>query len=216
MNIWPKPLPEPEALKRRLMALSALDIILCPEEWLRRYRFDPKWGEDAALASIDNGAGDDMFIVFAPEGVIIKGFDHESDMSPHARDDDEVWPGIYEQTPDSLLKQLDDEALNKENVTFCIWRVSGDSAWRTGDVDNQQGLDDGSDFLLGMIYDTLDDYVEWAESYYEMKISNDIVGQIYSGGKISVDMVKKMNASRDVESAMGELRQIGIATEVDS
>lgn len=61
-----------------------------------------------------------------------------------------------------------------------------------------------------------DDYVKWAEDYYEMKVSNDIVGQIYSGGKVSEEMVLKLNPSRDVEPAMEELREIGITTEVDS
>lgn len=35
MSIWPKPFLEPEALKQRMQILSALDIVLCQEDWLR-------------------------------------------------------------------------------------------------------------------------------------------------------------------------------------
>lgn len=192
-----------------MLVLSALDILLCPEEWLRRYRFDPQWGENVTVASINNGAGDDLYILLTPEGVVVKGFDHESEMSPHAREDYEVWPGIYEQAPSALLNLLDDEAFTKEDATFCLWRQSSDSVWKTGDIHNPQGLDDGSDFLLGMIYDTPDDYVEWAEDYYEMKISLDVVGYTFSNTAITEEMILELNPEVDLEIAIKELQAIG-------
>ncbi|NRS15587.1 hypothetical protein HP398_03955 [Brevibacillus sp. HB1.4B] len=209
MKSWPNTFLQPEVLKQRMLVLSALDILMCQEEWLRRYQFAPQWDENTAFASINNGAGDDLYILFTPEGVIVKGFDHESEMSPHAREEYEVWPGIYEQVPPALLHRLDDEALTKEDVTFCLWRESTDHVWKTGDVHNPQGLDDGSDFLLGMIYDIPEDYVEWAEAYYEVKVSLDVVGYTFSNTTITEEMITELNPEVDLELAIKELQAIG-------
>ncbi|UED77788.1 hypothetical protein [Brevibacillus sp. DP1.3A] len=209
MKRWPKTFLQPEALKQRLHILSALDIVLCQEEWLRRYQFEPQWDENTAFASINNGAGDDLYILFTPEGVIVKGFDHESEMSPHAREEYEVWPGIYEQVPPALLHRLDDEALTREDVTFCLWRESTDHVWKTGDIHNPQGLDDGSDFLLGMIYNSSEDYVEWAEDYYEVNVPLDVVGYAFENTSITKEMMMELNPEVDLEMAMKELQEIG-------
>ncbi|ATF13729.1 hypothetical protein HPY27_05320 [Brevibacillus sp. HB1.1] len=209
MKSWPNTFLQPEVLKQRMLVLSALDILMCQEEWLRRYQFAPQWDENTTFASINNGAGDDLYILFTPEGVIVKGFDHESEMSPHAREEYEVWPGIYEQVPPALLHRLDDEALTKEDVTFCLWRESTDHVWKTGDVHNPQGLDDGSDFLLGMIYDIPEDYVEWAEAYYEVKVSLDVVGYTFSNTAITEEMITELNPEVDLELAIKELQAIG-------
>lgn len=208
MMNWPTMFMEPESLRQRLAAMSILDVILCSEDWLRRYQYNPRWDEDAALASVRNGAGDEIYIVFTPEGVIVKGFDHESGMSPYAREDGEIWPGIYEQTPSSLLDRLNDEALGKEGVTFCLWRESGDQVWRCGEIDFK-GLDDGSRFLLGMIYEAPQDYVDWAEDYYDMKLPVDIVAQVYKGEPVSEEMILALNPERDVRIALKEIYEIG-------
>ncbi|MGG4454115.1 hypothetical protein [Brevibacillus porteri] len=209
MKSWPKTFLQPEVLKQRMLVLSALDILMSQEEWLRRYQFDPEWDENTTFASINNGAGDDLYILFTLDGVIVKGFDHESEMSPHAREDYEVWPGIYEQVPPALLHLLDDEALTKEDVTFCLWRESTDHVWKMGDVHNPQGLDDGSDFLLGMIYDIPEDYVEWAEAYYEVKVSLDVVRHVFANTSIIKEMITELNPEVDLEIAIKELQAIG-------
>lgn len=209
MKSWPKIFLQPEVLKQRMLVLSALDILMCQEEWLRRYQFDPQWDENTTFASVSNGSGDDLYILFTPEGVIVKGFDHESEMSPHAREEYEVWPGIYEQVPLALLHRLDDEALTKEDVTFCLWRVPTDHVWKTGDIHNPQGLDDGSDFLLGMIYDHPEDYVEWAEAYYEVKVPLAVVGYTFSNTSMTKEMMMELNPEVDLEMAMKELQAIG-------
>ncbi|KEQ25963.1 hypothetical protein [Paenibacillus tyrfis] len=203
-------LPTPDELKRRLLTLAALDMILCPEEWLRYHTFIPNWAPNVSLAKIDNGAGDHLFVLFAPEGVILKGFDHESELSPHARDEYAVWPGIYDGAPEALLAFLEDEALEKEDVTFCIWRETGDSQWRTGKVRMPKGADDGSDFLLGAICETPEDYADWAEGYFDMPIPIEPVKALYEAPAISVEAIRSLNPERNVEEALPELEALGI------
>ncbi|BFH59492.1 hypothetical protein [Paenibacillus azoreducens] len=59
------------------------------------------------MAKIDNGAGDHLIMLFSVEGSIIKGFDHESQLSPYAQDEHKVWPGIYDNVPSELLSHLE-------------------------------------------------------------------------------------------------------------
>lgn len=200
-----KQLAEPGVLKQRLMTLAALDLILCEEDWLRYHRFDSHWSQNVSLATIDNGAGDHLFILFASEGVIIKGFDHESGLSPHAQENHEVFPGIYDQVPKSLLALLDEEAFEKEDVTFCIWRESGDANWQIGDVKIPEGQEDGSVFLLGTIFDTAEIYVDWAQYYYDMPIPIEVVKKIYNGLAITEEAIRSLNPERNVKEVLQEL-----------
>lgn len=56
---------------------------ICQDEWLRYHSFVQNWDEGVCMAKIDNGAGDHLIILFSADGSIIKGFDHESELSPY-------------------------------------------------------------------------------------------------------------------------------------
>ena len=47
------------------------------------------------MASMRNGSGDEYFILFNLHGAIMKGFAHESPMSPWANDAKQIWPGVW-------------------------------------------------------------------------------------------------------------------------
>ncbi|MFD2333606.1 hypothetical protein ACFSR7_30470 [Cohnella sp. GCM10020058] len=198
-------IPEPANLKNLMRIQAALNIILCQEEWLRYHSLVEEWDENVSMAKIENGAGDRLFILFSRDGCILKGFDHESEFSPYAQDEHHVVQGIYDDVPKVLLRLLEDEAMEKDDVTFCIWRESSDSTWRKGDVEFADGENDGSDFLVGCIFQTPEDFVEFAEGYFELSLSLDIVGQIYNGAPITVEMIKALNPERDVNEVLKEL-----------
>lgn len=201
-------LPEPENLKKLLKILSSLNIVLCPEEWLRYHSFISEFDKNVSLASIDNGSGDHLFIIFSPQGTIIKGFDHESEVSPYARDEHEVWPGIYEEVPTSLLSLLEDEAITKEDVTFCFWRENNDLRWQKGKVEIPAGVEDGSDFLLGTIFRTAEDFVEFAEGYFELTLPLEVVAQVYEGAAITKEMIKALYPDGDIEKILRDLAEL--------
>lgn len=198
-------LPEPERLKEIMIVQSILSTILCEEDWLRYHSFDPEWAEEVSMAKIDNGSGDHLFILFSNEGTIIKGFDHESPLSPHAQDEYAVLPGIYDHVPSSLLSLLDDEALEREDVTFCIWRENNDVSWNKGKVNVVKDADDGSGFLLGTIYETAEDFVGFAEHYYELSLPLEIVKKVYAGEPVTISMIHLLNPSCDAEKVYQKL-----------
>jgi hypothetical protein len=206
-------LPEPNLLKERMRRLAALDLILCEEDWLCVHQYMPDWAEGVEVGKIDNGAGDDLFVVFAQGGVIVKGFDHESPYSPHAQDEYGVWPGMYEQVPEALLPYVQDEALSTEDVTFCYWRDQGDEHWYSGEYERPEGLDDGSDFLLGYLNDTADSYAEWANSYFEVEVDLPAVRQLIEGGRTSAANIAKLNPERNIEDVLGQLIKLGVTIE---
>ncbi|WP_328802349.1 hypothetical protein T3H97_09325 [Paenibacillus sp. LX16] len=200
----------PNGLKDRMLLLSALDIILSPEDWLRTYRMQSEWSSDVCLGEVNNGAGDTIHMLWTRGGVLLKGFDHESPVSPHARDEYEVWPGMYDGVPDDMMELLEDEALEKEDVTFCMWREAGDKEWRIGNTNFPEGYDDGSSFLLGKIIVTPEEYRDWAESYYELPISLGVVSQIFNGVPITAQMISALHPQRNVTEAIKELKQLGV------
>ena len=127
------------------------------------------------MAKYDNGGGDHVFVFFTLDGkTLIKGFDHESQVSPHAREEYGIWPGIYDGLPPDLVSLLQDEAVEFEDVTFCCWNLDG-SSWETGNAVIPEGIDDGSGALLSMVQMNADEFIEWARSYYEN--SFDLIGE---------------------------------------
>lgn len=203
-------------MKKSLISMSALDIIINEEEWIRTYTYDPNWDSKVSLGKIDNGSGDDMYILFSEDGCIIKGFDHESELSPHAQDEFKVWKGIYEEIPDNLLKLLEDEAIEKEDVTFCIWREKKDYEWKKGNVEIPKGYDDGASYMLSRIYTDSEEYLEWAEDYYEDledKLPIKLIEDIFDFKPITKEMIKFLNENRNCEEVFENLRKIGYPVE---
>lgn len=113
-----------DALRKRMRILAALDIIFSEEEWLRVHHYEDKLQPGVAWGSINNGAGDHLHVLFTDSGTLIKGFDHESPLSPHAREDGEIYPGMYDEVPETLMVVLRDqeETLDLEDVTFAYGR----------------------------------------------------------------------------------------------
>src|SRR6185369_15285801 len=92
-------LPDIELLRRLSQSMAMLDAILSPDWEYRYYSFNSNWAPDEMMASMRNGSGDEYFILFNSIGAIIKGFDHESPMSPSASQSQATWPGVLDDVP---------------------------------------------------------------------------------------------------------------------
>lgn len=155
-----------DQLQRAWQCAAICDALIISEDWLRTFCYMPNWVDGIAMAKYDNGAGDNVVAFFSLDGkTVIKGFDHESKVSPHAREEYGVWPGLYDGLPSDLLGLLSDEAAEYQDVTFCCWSVDGKS-WKTGSA-VPDDIDDGSAWLLRMIQMNAEQFIKWAKSYYE-------------------------------------------------
>lgn len=154
-------LPDPARLRDHLRALAVLDAGIGGDPRFCRYTFDTAWGPGTEVALMENGSGDDFSVHFTPAGVLIRGFDHESHMSPYGTDDEEVWPGVIDDVPAVLRPLLDDpvcrdEGIDVPRVTACLWRETHDTAWRTGSTivfPTHSKDPDGSGFLFSLLTD---------------------------------------------------------------
>lgn len=183
-------LPGPDELRAHLRALAVLDATIGDDPDDCCYTFDADWGPGEEAALMDNGSGDDFSVLFTPAGVLIRGFDHESRMSPYGTDDEEVWPGVIDEVPAALSPLLDEPAFFEEGidvprVTTCLWRTNGYTEWHTGsDIDFPPGVEDpdGSAYLFRLLTDRSPEAVQsYFEDYYERPVPLDAVRHVLSG-----------------------------------
>ena len=197
-----------EELRKTLLILARLNVILCDDDWLRYHKYNCGWSEKEELAEIDDGSGNNMFILFSENGCVVKGFDHESPISPHAQDVYKVWDGMYEGLPNHFDELISDESIEKEDVTFCFWREYGDSVWSKGEVEFPKGEDDGSGFLLGTIHPNAEKFKDWAEEYYEVDIPLGPLSEVYRNEPITEEIILKINPDGDLETVKRELEAL--------
>lgn len=212
-----------DALRKRLRILAALDIIFSEEEWLRVHHYENELQPGVAWGNINNGAGDHLHVLFTNSGTLIKGFDHESPLSPHAREDGEIYPGMYDEVPEALMAVLRDqeETLDLEDVTFCLWQEGNDLSWMVGNwiqmataEEDEADARGGAEFLLGYMNKNSEDYVDWAKGYYDLPdLSLEAVAEIYDEKPVTASLIKQLCPERDVAAALNELQQRGYAVE---
>ncbi|WKL03295.1 hypothetical protein Q0F98_06490 [Paenibacillus amylolyticus] len=212
-----------DALRKRMRILAALDIIFSEEEWLRVHQYEDKLQPGVAWGNINNGAGVHLHVLFTNSGTLIKGFDHESPLSPHAREDGEIYPGMYDEVPEALMTVLRDheETLDMEDVTFCLWKEGNDLSWKVGNwiqlamtEEDEADARGGAEFLLGYLEKNTEDYVDWAKGYYDFPdLPLEAVTDVYAEKPVTASLIKQLCPERDVAAALDELQQRGYAVE---
>ena len=203
-------LPAPSVLMHLSRALALLDAIVCDEEAYRYYRFDPNWGEGQQLASMSNGSGDEYAIVFGTDTAFVRGFDHESDLSPFTRNPVEVHPGVLDGLPPSFQNLVEEPAFQMAGVLVvsmaCWWE--GDGPWRFGSP--PPDLTDGSDWLLDQLLEgTPEAYVEFAREYYEIDADPSVVSAILAREPITLEQARLLNAGLTADRFLAEVQRIG-------
>ena len=202
-------IPNVEALRKLCQSLALLDAIMSPEWEYRYYSFNSKWADGEMMASMRNGSGDEYFILFNSQGAIMKGFAHESSMSPWSSESEQVWPGVLDQVPREFGSFLTEPAFSVEETTFCIWRKNEDAAWQTGEIKYPEEEDpDGSEDLLFILDGNPETYREFAEQYYERVIATDVVNSIYAYEPLKVEMIARLNPEASFETLSSDLDEI--------
>ena len=101
-------LPGIDFLKDLCRSMAMAEAILNPDGECF-YSYSAEWSETEQVASMRNGSGDEFDIVFAPVGAYIRGFDHESPLSPYWREDvPQPWPGVLDSVPEAFRRYVDE------------------------------------------------------------------------------------------------------------
>ena len=208
-------LPEPAALHAHCRALAVLESVLGPEWTDRHHFFAARWSETEALASMRDGSGDEYSIVFSPAGTYIRGFAHESPMSPYA--DDGPWPGVLDDVPGAFRPYIAEPAFSDEDgmpvVTACIWRTSEDDRWRTGTIDFPEetpGDPDGAAHLFHLLTNrSAEAFKQWAEDYYEITVDLAAVRHVLSSRPLTEELVRTLNPDITLDDLSDGIAETG-------
>jgi hypothetical protein len=202
-------LPDIHRLRSLSQSLALLDAILSPVWEYRYYSFDSHWDDQENLASMRNGSGDTYIAWFSPAGVVLKGFAHESPMSPYRTNPPQIWPGVLDDIPSQFSGFLSQPAFILEETTFCIWQSSDGDRWQSGSIQFPVGPDpDGSARLLKMLDGKPETYQKWAESYYEKPIFLSAVVHIYEHRRLTDAVIMALNPAMSVHALIGDLNEI--------
>jgi hypothetical protein len=197
-------------LKKRTQSLAMLDAIMMRDWELRYYSFNCKWAPREQMASMRNGQGDGWFCVFGESGAFLKGFDHESEMSPWRTQPPKIWPGVLDDVPAAFSSFRTQAAFAMDETTFCVWRRHGDPAWQRGTLAFPPGEDpDGSARLLSMLDGKPETYQHWGETYYERPLDLSAVRHIYARKTLTPDIVRALNHDIELSDLSDDAEEIG-------
>lgn len=195
-------LPSVDDLKKLLQSLATLDAIITLDDGDAIYSYQSRWGKNQQVAQMDNGSGDDFHACFNSHGCFLKGFAHESAMSPYQFSPQRIWPGILENVPPAFESALTEPAFCMPEITFAIWRLNDGNHWQCGAVEYpDDAYGDGSEEMLSILDGNPDSYIDWAADYFEIEVNPESVRHVYLQQPLDDDIVKSLNA----DATMGEL-----------
>jgi hypothetical protein len=164
-------IPDPAELYESAITLSLLSVL----SGTKHPRFVLNINADGSRClRMDDGAGNNLSVLFSKAGVFMKGFDHESPMSPFSKPF-KICAGIYHGFPEALRAYLENpESIGEDDgydkfpgayekngkevkltpVTFSAWWDSSAKKWQCGDVEFPEFKrlqSDGASFLIGRI-----------------------------------------------------------------
>lgn len=201
-------LPDIESLRKRLQQMAALDAVFTIGFGAADYQFHPHWGKSQQLGSYKNGSGDELFAHFLPAGCFLKGFAHESVMSPYKKKPPALWPGLLSSVPKDFNISLKEPAFDVAATTFAIWRRANDHDWHVDAIEfPPDDYGDGSGDLLAQLVMSASDYAEWLAENYELQIDESIVAGVFESKPLSDAQLSLLNPTAslsEMRKAVGE------------
>lgn len=197
-----------------MQRLAAITSVFSVEYGESQFTFNPHWHKRQQVAANINGCGDELYIHFVPHGCFIKGFAHESEMSPYKRDDRSIWPGVFDSVPLEFNSSLIEPAFDPDATTFAIWRLESTTEWATGNIDFPNGdYKDGSADLLEPITFSVADLTEWLSENYETDVDSEIIQSVFSDRPLTDSQMSKLNPTSPKHSIRDAVRATGWETE---
>ncbi len=207
-------LPEAETVRRWSQSLAVLDAIL-GADWEHRYfSFDAHWDDGEQLASMRNGSGAEYSIVFSRAGAYVRGFDHESSLSPWAQSPPALWPGLVDDVPTELEAAVTEPAFcdgTLPRLTVCLWRLAGAPTWSHGRVALPDGDPDadGADRLFEQLDGEPATYRAFAREYWERELDLEAIARVYRHEPLTEELVAALAPDRALADLADDLAEIG-------
>jgi hypothetical protein len=191
-------------MRRRLRAFAMFDTIVAPD--MRSFEWHPRWGKRELMGAFKDGEGNFFFAWFSPHGAVVRGFDHESKMSPFQKDPPEIWPGMFDGLPKILDYAKKEPAFALEEITFCFWATTNETKneadWTAGKIAPLKGKDvDGAGSLLACF----GNFHTWASTYYGEPIDRAALDRLFREQEpIDWAMLEALNVDFDERAVREE------------
>jgi hypothetical protein len=197
-------LPDIEALRQHLQQMAALEAVFAIEYGTCVYEFHPKWEHSEQMGAIKSGSGDELFAHFTPLGCFIKGFAHESVMTPFKTKPPTLWPGLLSSVPSEFKSSLDEPAFDIPATTFVVWRLANDAEWHTDKLElPSHDYGDGSQDLLENLVMSPSQFAEWLEENFECDVDASVVARVFESYHLTDAQLRALNPS----AAIADLRR---------
>ncbi|MGI4894710.1 MAG: hypothetical protein ACRYF3_06330 [Janthinobacterium lividum] len=211
-------LPAPEALRQRCRALAMLEAILTGEWEERFFHFDAHWAVGEQLASMRDGAGDEWSITFARPGVWVRGFAHESPMSPWKQSPDRDW---LADVPERLRAAAAQPAFTGRDLhgqdlalvtVACWWQdgPGGNGGWHPVQLRTlfPSGVDDGAEDLFTELDGEPDTYLAHARRQHDVELRRRDVEHVQALHPLTEELVQRMAPGRTLADLVDDLELI--------
>ncbi|WP_328291231.1 hypothetical protein OG218_00420 [Kineococcus sp. NBC_00420] len=216
-------LPDPQELRRHCQGLAMLDAIQAEDPTDRYYSFDASWSPTEQLASMDDGSGNSWSITFTPDGAWLRGFDHESPMSPYGEPFDLDWLAAVPQPLRATAAEVAFTDGDLPLLTLACWwlHLAQDEETGPHPGDEQRwhpvqlrssvpaDLDDGSGWLLSGLDADPDTYRSFAADYYETELERDDTAHVLALRPLSEELVRRLNPQRTLAQLAEDIVSIG-------
>lgn len=192
-------MPSIEACRKRIQQMAAITAVFAVDYGESQFEFYPRWSKTSQVGAIKNGCGDELFLHFTAGGCFIKGFAHESCMSPYQHSPPQLWPGLLVGIPDVFQSSLKEPAFDMPATTFVIWRLVDDLGWSTANVDfSDDDYKDGSADLLEPLACTHVEFTDWLQENYEVDVDGSIVESVFSNHPLTEEELSVLNPSQPI------------------
>lgn len=190
-------------LENRARALAALDAVLCPAWEFRYHSFDGAWNleKNHRMASMRDGSGDEVYLIFTDQGAALKGYAHEVPANPAAEE-------FLKSVPEPFKACfLEEPAFSMQNLSFCAWCETGGEWDRSPIPEHSEG--DGSEHLLALVVGKAQEYRSWAQGYFEIPVNYKAIEKVFAFQPIDRALVRTLNPQLEMEDVEQDLEQIG-------
>jgi hypothetical protein len=193
-------------MKAHLRFCAMLDAIVSPE--LRSFEFHPAWAENEQMGAFKDTEGDCFFAWFSAQGAVVRGFAHESPMSPYRKNPPEPWVSLWDGLPASLSYPKTEPAFGGDDVTFACWTEGQDGLWTAGPVKPPTDKDpDGAESLLFGPFSK--GFHRWAEGYYDQKLASAAIEALGAKNRTLVSAtVTALNPTFDLQAVENEAKAL--------
>jgi hypothetical protein len=175
-----------------------LDTILAPTA--RSFEWHPRWSKRQQVGAFKDGEGNFFFAWFSPRGAVVRGFDHESAISPFRTDPPRIWPGLFDGFPKALDYATKEPSFALDEITFCFWSTGRNAAWSGGSASDTRESD-GAEAVLGCFGK---DFPVWASSYYGLDLDRTALSRVWWGRPIDWETLEALNVDFDERAVREE------------